>query len=87
MRGREAQHRRPITIKPRRSVEVTAPRPKAEEWIPKRTYLRKHVELAKYEFTNQCLGRKSAQTGAKNRAHNEDCRKSIEDRTQDDNEH
>ena len=37
MRERETLPRIPIIIKPRSDVEVTAPRPKAEEWAPKRT--------------------------------------------------
>ena len=71
MREREEQTRRQITIQTRHNVEVTVPRPEVEEWTPKRTYLRKHVEFAKYGLTDKCLGRKAAQTGTKNRGHSE----------------
>ena len=73
-------------IQPRHNVEVAAPRPKAEEWVPKRTYLRKHVEFAKYGFTDECPGCESAQAGAKNRAHSENCRKRVEERMGEDND-
>ena len=87
MRELEEQTRRQITIQPRHNVEVTAPRPKAEEWIPKRTYLRKHVEFAKYGLTDQCPGCGTAQVGNKNRAHSEGCRKRIEEKMEEGSEH
>ena len=87
MREREEQPRRQITIQPRHSVEVEVPRPRTEEWIPKRTYLRKHVEFAKYGFTDECPGCESAQTGTKNRTHSEDCRKRVEERMGEDRDH
>ena len=46
MREREEQPRLQETIQPKHNVEVTAPRPRVEEWVPKRTYLKKHVEFA-----------------------------------------
>ena len=87
MREREEQTRRQIMIQPRHNVEVAVPRPKAEEWVPKRTYLRKHVEFAKYGFTDECPGCESAQAGTKNRAHSENCRKRVEERMGEDNDH
>ena len=87
MRERGEQTRRQIAIQPRHNVEATAPRPKAEEWIPKRTYLRKHVEFAKYGLTDQCPGRETAQAGNKNRAHSQRCRKMIKGKMEEDCEH
>ena len=40
MREREEQPRRQVNIQPIRNLEVTTPRPRIEEWAPKRTYLR-----------------------------------------------
>ena len=87
MRERDEQPRRPVTIRPRHNVEVTVPRPRAEEWIPKRTHLRKHVEFAKYGFTDRCPGCETAQTGTKNRARNEDCRKRADRRMEEDSDY
>ena len=87
MRERDEQPRRPVDIRPRRNIEVQVPRPRAEEWIPKRTYLRKHVEFAKYGFTEQCPGCESAQAGTKSRAHNEECRKRVERMMEEDSAH
>ena len=87
MREREEQTRRQITIQPRHNVEVTVPIPKVEEWVPKRTHLRNHVEFARYGFTDECPGCESAQAGTKNRAHSERCRKRVEEKMEDDRDH
>ena len=63
MREREEQSRRQIAIQPRRSVEVAAPRPKAEYLAPKRKSFRKHVSPAKYGPAYQCPGCGSALPG------------------------
>ena len=87
MREREEQTRRQVTTQPRHNVDVAVPRPKAEEWVPKRTHLREHAEFAKYGFTDECPGCESAQAGTKNRAHSESCRKRVEEKMEGDRDY
>ena len=45
--------------------------------LPRRVYIRRSVELAKYRYTDQCIGCQHAKMGLKPADHSEECRARI----------
>ena len=50
-----------------------APPPTTGEQLPRRVYIRRSVELAKCQYTNQCIGCQHAKLGLKPADHSEEC--------------
>ena len=57
--------------------EREAPPPTTGEQLPRRVYIRRAVELAKYGYTDKCIGCQHAKLGLKPADHNEECRARI----------
>ena len=54
--------------------ERQAPPPAVGEQLPRRVYIRRSVELARYGYTDRCIGCQHAGLGLKPADHNEECR-------------
>ena len=57
--------------------EAQAPPPTAGEQLPRRVYIRRAVELARYGYTDQCIGCQHAKLGLKSADHSEECRARV----------
>ena len=57
--------------------EREAPPPTVGEQLPRRKYIRRSVELARYGYTDRCIGCQHARLGLKPTDHNEECRARI----------
>ena len=67
-------------------LEAQAPPPTNGEQLPRRVYIRRSVELARYGYTDQCIGYQHARLGLKLSDHNEECRaRIVRHMTADDN--
>ena len=53
--------------------ERQAPPPTVGEQLPRRVYVRRSVELARYGYTDRCIGCQHARLGLKPADHNEEC--------------
>ena len=53
-------------------------RERQAEGVPRRAYIRRHVELRKYHFTQGRRGRMAAETGRAPENHSQTCRQGIE---------
>ena len=63
-----------------------APPPTVGEQLPRRVYIRRSVELARYGYTDRCVGCQHARLGLKTAEHNEECRaRVVRHMTADDN--
>ena len=63
-----------------------APPPPVGEQLPRRVYIRRSVELARYGYTDRCIGWQHARLGLKRADHNEECRaRIVRHMTADDN--
>ena len=66
--------------------EGEAPPPTVGEQLPRRVYIRRSVELARYGYTDRCIGCQHARLGLKPADHNEECRaRIVRNMTADDN--
>ena len=66
--------------------EREAPPPTVGEQLPRRVYIRRSVELARYGYTDRCIGCQHARLGLKPAGHNEECRaRIVRNMTVDDN--
>ena len=66
--------------------ERQAPPPTVGEQLPRRVYIRRSVELARYGYTDRCIGCQHARLGLKPADHNEECRaRIVRNMTADDN--
>ena len=66
--------------------EREAPPPTVGEQVPRRVYIRRSVELARYGYTDRCIGCQHARLGLKPADHNEECRaRIVRNMTADDN--
>ena len=66
--------------------ERQAPPPIVGEQLPRRFYIRRSVELARYGYTDRCIGCQHARLGLKPADHNEECRaRFVRHVTADDN--
>ena len=66
--------------------EREAPPPTVGEQLSRRVYIRRSVELAKYGYTDRCIGCQHARLGLKLADHNEECRaRIVRHMTADDN--
>ena len=67
-------------------LEREAPPSTAGEQLPRRVYIRRSVELARYGFTDRCIGCQHARLGLKPTDHDEECRaRIVRNMTVDDN--
>ena len=57
--------------------EREAPPPTVGEQLPRLVYIRRSVELARYGYTDRCIGCQHARLGLKPADHNEECRARI----------
>ena len=57
--------------------EAQAPPPTAGEHLPRRVYIRRSVELARYGYTDKCIHCQHARLGLKPVDHSEECRARI----------
>ena len=57
--------------------EREAPPPTVGEQLPRRVYIRRSVELARYGYTDRSVGCQHARSGLKPADHNEECRARI----------
>ena len=89
----ELQHRAEGGVVNRVQLDVQAAIPKREappptvgEQLPRRVYIRRSVELARYGYTDRCVGCQHARLGLKPADHNEECRAmNVRNMTADDN--
>ena len=66
--------------------ERQAPPPTVGEQLPRRVYIRRSVEVARYGYTNRCIGCQHAILALKPADHNEECRaRIVRHMTADDN--
>ena len=66
--------------------ERQTPPPTVGEQLPRRVYIRRSVELARYGYTDRCIGCQHARLGLKPADHNEECRaRIVRHMTTDDN--
>ena len=66
--------------------ERQAPPPTVGEQLPRRVYIKRSVELARYGNTDRCIGCQRARLGLKPADHNEECRtRVVRHMTADDN--
>ena len=66
--------------------ERQAPPPTVGEQLPRRVYIRRSVELARYRNTDRCVGCQRARLGLKPADHDEECRaRVVRHMTADDN--
>ena len=66
--------------------ERQAPPPTVGEQLPRRVYIRRSLELARYGYTDRCIGCQHARLGLKPADHNEECRaRFVRHMTADDN--
>ena len=66
--------------------EQEAPPHTVGEQLPRRIYIRRTVELARYGYTDRCIGCQHARLGLKPADHNEECRaRIVRHMTADDN--
>ena len=66
--------------------EREAPPPTVGEQLPRRVYIRRSVELARYGYTDRCIGCQHARFGLKPADHSEECRaRIVRNMTTDDN--
>ena len=56
-----------------------APPPTVREQLPRRVNIRRSVELARYGYTDRCIGCQYARLGLKPADHSEECRARIVD--------
>ena len=57
--------------------ERQAPPPTVGEQLPRRVYIKRSVELARFGYTDRCIGCQHARLGLKPADHNEECRARI----------
>ena len=57
--------------------ERQAPPPTVGEQLPRRVYIRTSADLARYGYTDRCIGCQHAILGLKPADHNEECRAGI----------
>ena len=66
--------------------EKEAPPPTVGEQLPRRVYIKRSVELARYGYTDRCIRCQHARLGLKPADHNEECRaRIVRHTTADDN--
>ena len=64
--------------------DLPEPHGRAAEALPRRLYIRREVELARYGKTDGCVGCIAAHLGSKPAAHNDECRTRITARVEED---
>ena len=57
--------------------ERQAPSPTVGEQLPRRVFIRRSVDLARYGYTDRCIGCQHARLGLKSADHSEECRARI----------
>ena len=65
-------------VVPEDELPPLLPREREAEGVPRRAYIRRHVELEKCGFTQGCRGCMAAATGRAPENHSETCRQRIE---------
>ena len=54
-----------------------APQLTVGEQLPRKVYIKRSVEIARYEYTDRCIGCQHARLGVKPADHSEECRARI----------